>query len=302
MLTLLLALALAAPNPASMLLADARRHAREGDFIAMRHAAEAALEVPGDHGRQAQLLIGVSHELGGSPDTALAMYDLLISAYPRREVPDTLLLRRANALGRLERFPEARRQLRRLARRDVPPDQALEIEVLQGLWSLEEGRDRQGLIALRDALASPAAAPWWRTQAHARLLAFALEQADHFPLDGDPDAIESALDTRAQLLELAMEQAVHIARLDQPVATLDALQALAHSLEVVGDDLIRVATYLPPAERTRRVEAVWLKAIGYVDRGLLVARRDLHDTEAIQRLEARKLALQERIEALDQGA
>jgi len=298
MLALLLAAALAAPGPSSRLLAEARHHARTGDWAGMRQAADAALDLPGDHQRQAQLLIGVSYELGGAPEAALAMYDLLMSAYRRSDAPDTLLLRRATTLGLLERFGPARRQLRRLERRGVTPEQQVQLGVLRGVWSLEEGRDRQGLEALRDALALRAPSPYWRARGHATLLHYALEQCDRFPLSGDPDAIEGALATRGQLVELALDQAAALARLDHPRETLDALEALSHSFEVIGDDLIRVGGYLDDAERLRRVEGVWLKAIGFVDRGLLVAQRDLNDPTAVSALEARRHALQARIESL----
>jgi tetratricopeptide (TPR) repeat protein len=298
MLVALLAFALAAPQPASRLLAEARQHARDGDWVAMRADADAALDLPGDHQRQAQLLIGVSYELGGEPDKALAMYDLLLSAYRRDEIPDTLMLRRATALGRLERYGPARRQLRRLERRGITPEQQVEVGVLRGLWDLADGRDERGLSTLRDALALPAPSPYWRSQGHARLVAYALEQCDRFPLTGDPDEIEAALDTRARLVDLAMDQATRLARLDHPRVTLDALSRLARSFEVIGADLLEHGDYLDEAERIRRVEGVWLKAIGFVDRGLLVASRDLHDPTAVADLEARRVALQERIEGL----
>jgi len=286
----------------SMLLAEARRRARRGDHVGMRIVAEQALEQPGDHQRQAQLLIGVSYELEGQPATALAMYDLLLSAYPANEQPEVLHLRRATVLGQLGEYRSARRQLRKLERRQgragLDPDRKLQSLILQGTWDLEEGRDRRGLKTLRDALAMPTASPWWRAKGHSVLIGYALEQCDHFPLTGDPDEIESALDLRGQLLDLAYDQAVRLARLDQPRLTMEALTRLARSHAVVGDDVLELASYLDEAERLRRVEHVWLKAVGFFDRGLLVAQRDLGDAEAVRALEAERTAIQERIERL----
>jgi len=298
----LMSLALAAPSTPSQLLAEARSRARAGDFEGMRIVAEQALDLDGDHQRQAQLLIGVSYELAEEPETALAMYDLLLSAYPRRQQPDTLHLRRATVLGQLGDYRAARRQLRKLERahrRDgLDPDRTLQVEVLRGTWDLEEGRDRRGLTTLRDALDRRAASPWWRARAHSTLLHYALEQCDHFPLTGEPDEIESALDTRAQLLDLAYDQSVHLARLGQHRLTLDALRALARSHEVVGDDVLERASHLDEEERLRRVEHVWMKAVGFVDRGLLVAQRDLGDLSVVRELQEHRRAIQLRIEEL----
>ena len=299
---LALAIALAAPATPSQLLAEARSRARSGDYEGMRIVAEQALDRPGDHQRQAQLLIGVSYELGGQPHLALAMYDLLLSAYPSREQPASLHMRRASVLGELGEYRAARRQLRKLERHQgragLDPDRALQVDVLRGEWDLREGKDRRGLSTLRDALASPTASPWWRARGHSLLVHYALEQCDQFPLTGDPGEIETALHTRGQLLDLAYDQAVRLARLDQPRLTMDALEALANSHEVVGADVLAHADYLDEAERVRRVEHVWLKAVGFVDRSLLVAQRDLGDVEAVRVLEERRVAIQERIEGL----
>jgi tetratricopeptide (TPR) repeat protein len=298
-MTILIALVLSLATPAhaaeppGVLLAQARSHARHGDHDAMRQAAEQALAQPGNHQREAQLIIAASYELDDELERALAIYDALVDAYPRRDVPAVLALRQADVLGQLERFSEAKRALRPLRNdHDLHPDRALQVQMLTGLWDLERGKDARGLKAIDAALEMSAASPWWRAKGHLALVNYALAQASAFPIGHTAEETMAALELRAQLVGLAQEQTVKLIQLDQASAAQQALLALADLHEHTGVQLATKDNSDP------RVEGLMLKALAYVDRTVALASRTDASPETLIALSERRAALRGRIEAL----
>ncbi len=299
LLALLLALAPAhaadADDPPGVWLSEARTLVRRGDTAGARAAAEVALSTPGDHQRQAQLLIGSTYELEERYDEALALYDALADAYPRKEVPEVLRLRLATVHGKQQSWSKARRTLRPLTRDDgLAPDRQLQVRILQGLWDLERGKDPRGLATITEALEMDAASPWWRAQGHQALFAYAVDLAATFPAGRSPEALQDALQTRAELVALAQQQTVHLIRLDQGDLARDALLALADLHEQTGLDVLTITQ--DPSDP--RVEGLWVRALGYVERGEELARRTGAGADVLADLAGRRTRLEARIEAL----
>jgi len=302
MTTIALLLALLSParaagadDPPGVWMAEARALARDGDPAAAREAATTALEMPGNHQRQAQLIIGATYELEGRLGEAEALYEALADAYPRAEVPDAIRLRLATVYGEQERWWKARRTLRPLLRDDaVTPDRQLQAHMLRGLWDLDRGKDARGLERVTGALDLPAASPWWRAQGHQALFSYALDLARTFPAGRTPEALQAALQTRAELVAMAQQQTVHLIRLDQPDLARAALLELADLHEQTGLDVLTITQ--DPADP--RVEGLWVRALGYVERSQELARRTGADGAALAELDDRRARLESRIEAL----
>ncbi len=282
-------------DPPGVWLAEARSLARQGDAPAARQAAAVALEMEGDHQRQAQLLIGTTYELEGRFDEALALYGALAHAYPRREVPTAIRLRLATVHGEQQHWAKARQALRPLLKDDaLPPNRQLQAHMLQGLWDLERGKDARGLQRISDALDMPAASPWWRGRGHLALFDYAIHLAGAFPAGRTPDALLDALQARAELVSMAQQQTAHLVRLDQADLARGALLTLADLHEQTGLDVL-VVTQDPSDPR---VEGLWVRALGYIERGQELARRTGADGTVLAELDERRTRLEARIEAL----
>ncbi len=273
------------------LLHEARARVRHGDYEGVRIVAEEALAIEGDHQRAAQYLIALSWEMGGAPDRALPIYESLIDAWPRRQVPDDLVFRRAECLGRLHRYRQARRQLRALGEpAERPALDQLKIEVLQGVWDLELGRDRRGYRELAEALdaADPGTGRWYQALARHAILVSAVEQARAHDLGGrgGPPALEA----RAALVEVAKTQLVELIRLEEPAFSLEGFLLLGRTHADLGQAMLDASLY------PERVEAVWTKGTMYFDRGLELAARSAWTGEPVPTLRAELEALTERVE------
>ena len=298
MWTSLLALALAAssPEPPGVLLGKAQAQARLGDFTGMRHFAEDALAQPGDHQRQAQLLIGVSMELDGDLFGALAIYESLADAYRRRDVPEAITLRLAITRAALGRHREARRTLRPL-RRDPTPQRALQIDVLLGMWDIEAGRDARGLRSIDDALDRDTPSPWWRAQGHNALAVYALAQARRLPTPVDAADLEQTLATQAELVAMAQEQVSRVLRVKEFALGEEGLLDVVATLEIIATTLAQTP-FLDEAERQHRVEGVLLKALTHVLRAITVAQLRQADAAHLDALERTRSRLQTWLESV----
>ncbi|MEQ1504216.1 MAG: tetratricopeptide repeat protein [Myxococcota bacterium] len=267
------------------LLHLARERMRHGDFAGVRLVADEALAVPGDHQRTAQYLIAMSWELGGDPTQALALYDALEQA-AGADVPDDLRFRRAECLGRLARYDEARDELRQLPNVDRPALDQLKIDVLEGIWDLELGRERRGYRGLGDALdrAEPGVGTYYQAAARHAILARATDAAALLVFDGSDRAKGKALEQRAALIEVGNEQLAEIVRTEETGFALDGFVRLARAHRDLGQDLLDESPLVKLTEAQRainrdlledKVEAIWTKATLYYDRGLgLAARMD----------------------------
>lgn len=267
----------------------ARERARNGDYEGARLVAEEAAAVPGPHQRTARYLVALSWEYDGDLEQALALYGALLAEEPGDE---DVVFRRAEVLGKLGRYAEARDQLDVLfhgngVKGRAPADE-LKLRLLEATWDLELGKARRGLKRLDRALAAadPATAPWYQGLARRAIVAHATSTAEALVFVGSDGEKERALEQRAALIALAEQELAALVRLD-PSATehaLDGFVRLARTYEDLGDDLLAESPLVKLTEEQRalnrkllleRVEKVWVKGTLYYDRGLeLAATRD----------------------------
>jgi tetratricopeptide (TPR) repeat protein len=300
-------------EPPDALMHLARERMRHGDYEGVRIVAQEALEQPGDHQRAAQYLVAMAYELGGEPQEAIAIYDALEGAYPRRAVPDDLRFRRAECLGRLGRVREARVELRRLP--DPPraspraPADLLKIEVLTGVWDLQLGRQRRGYRRLARVLdgADPAEAPRYQALARHRLLADALDAAALLVFEGSDRRKARVLRERAELIQIATEQLAQLIPTEQTDLVLDGFLRLGRAHHAIGLDMLAESPLeeLTPDQRAinrdlleERVAAIWVKATLFYDRAVGLAARMDWTAEPVPTLRAEHRALLDAVDAL----
>lgn len=284
-----------APSAAEILLHDARARARHGDHEGTRLLAERALQIEGDHQRTAQYLIARAWELQGEPERALAIYEALIAAWPRRRAPDDLVFRYAACLGALERRTEARRTLRWLGSVSRRPElDQLKIELLRGTWELQGGRARRGLRRLTKTLegADPQLAPSYQADARLAILTEALRSAGAQQTRSEDD-----LRQRAELLEIGNVQLAALVRLSTPEPTLEGFLRMGLAHEALGDDLLTESPY-PGGLTLERVEGIWTKATLFYDRALSYAAMSSWASDPVPGIRAELQALIERVDTL----
>jgi hypothetical protein len=267
------------------LLHLARERARDGDYEGARLVAGEAAAVEGPHQRTATYLVALSWELSGELDRALAMYDALLVDRPDDE---DVRFRRAECLGKLGRYAEARDALAGLGLTGRPEADRLKMSLLEATWDLELGRDRPALrrIDRELARADASSAPWYQGLARHAILVHATATAEALVFEGSDGRKRRALEQRAALIALAEQELAALVRLDSDATelTLDGFARLARTYEDLGDDLLAE----PPLEKLtedqrrinralllERVQKVWVKGTLYYDRGLeLAATRD----------------------------
>jgi tetratricopeptide (TPR) repeat protein len=291
------------------LLHLARERLRHGDYEGVRILCDQALETAGEHERTAQYLIAMSWEYGGDPQQALALYDALVAAYPAGEVPDDVRFRRAECLGRLQRYDEARDELERLPAVDRPPLDQLKIEVLHGIWDLELGEKRSAYKQLVKTLAATEAdvGPYYQAAARHALLASAVESASALTFVGSDRKKRKALEKRAALIQVANDQLAALILTGEPTFALDGFVQVAHAYRALGRDLLDESPLkgLTDAQLklnrellAEKVEAVWTKATLYYDRGLQLAARMEWTAEPVPTMRAEYEALVSEVDRL----
>lgn len=302
--------AVVVPQTPEELLDEARSRARRGDHQGARLAARAALALPGDHQRTAQYLEALALELGGQPALALEIWDALVAADWADGLPDDVAFRRAECLGRLGRVTEARRQLAALGSdRDRDSLDRLKLDVLEGTWTLAEGRERRGLKQLRAALdeAPEGVGTWYQASGRRALLDLATTQAAALRFEGSDGAKRRALERRAALLEVANEQLVALVRLEEPAWSLGGFVAVGDAWLALGQDLLDESPLVRLTEEQRainraqleeRVEKLWVRASQYYDRGLQLAARHAWTDEPVPTLRAGQAEAIRRVDAL----
>jgi len=310
MTLLLLALAADAADPEA-LLHEARTRARHGDYQGVRVVADQALTLPGDHQRTAQYLIAISWELGGDPARALPIYDALIDAWPRHEVPEDLTFRRAECLDRLGRHTAARRDLRRLGdpRRRGDPVDAMKIGALRGVFDITSGRSRRGHRRLDELLADAPGhvAPDYQAKAHHALLTEAVHDAQALTFTRRDGRKARDLQHRAELIQAAREHLVAEIELRAPASALDGFLKLGHAHWSLGQDLLdeRPPRGLTDEQRAlnrallaEKVTIVWTKGTRFFDRGLRLATQWQWTAEPVPSLQQAHASLVLAVEAL----
>jgi tetratricopeptide (TPR) repeat protein len=284
------------------LLHLARERLRHGDWEGVRLVADQALAMPGDHQRTAQYLVAMSYEYGGDPQEALAIYEALEGAYTVAEIPEDLRFRRAECLGRLQRYPEARKTLKSLPRTDRPPLDQLKIDVLMGSWELELGHSRRAIRKLTHALADAPSGVGTYYQALARhaLLEQALQSAEQIPFEGSDRAKKRALEERAALIEVGNEQLAEIIRTDEVSFALDGFLQLARAHASIARAMLNETPvgYLTEEQQVmyrkmlaEQVEGIFVKATLYCDRALELAARMDWTGEPVPTLRAEQQAI-----------
>lgn len=276
MLSWLLLLTAAVAADPHQLLDETRQRARVGDFDGAVITARQAVGIPGPHARQADYLLALSLEYSGSLEEALALYDALLATGP----DDDAAFRRAETLGRLRRWSDARDALRRLGPADQrPAGDQMKITVLLGLWEIERGHERRGLKALHAALdgAASSASPFYQGRARARIAELALNASETMDFRGGDRKKARTLERRAQHVVDAKEQLEAVIALDEPAATLPTLAAVARAHASFAEALMaepplrrlnadQQASYT--AQLEERAEALFVKALRYYTKGV----------------------------------
>lgn len=283
MIALLLTVALA--SPAEDLLSEARRRAVVGDFEGVQIVAREALDLQGEHQREARYLHALGLEFGGKPHDALAIYDALLDDSAGDSRAD-VQFRRAETLGRLGRYPEALAQLDELGPAAArTPGDTVKLELLRGLWELElrdKRLEEQGLTRIRDTLSGAAQhdAPAHQAMARARLAELAAGQAADIELRGGKRKKARRLQERASLVGIAKDQLVPMIHNEAPQWTLPTFLVAGQAFEDFGQALLDESRVrglnkrqrpIYEIERAKKVEAVWVNASQYYDRGLQYA-------------------------------
>ena len=283
MIVLFLGMALATSH--EDLLSEARRRAVVGDFEGTQIVAREALEIAGDHGPEARYLLALGLEYAGEPHQALQIYEALLAEAPS-DASDDLRFRRAEALGRLGRYPEALAQLDELGLQAArTPGDRVKLELLRGLWELElrdKQTEEQGVQRIVDTLEGAAAfdAPAHQAMARARLAELAAGQAALIEFEGGKKRKARRLEERATLVTLASDQLVPMIQLETPQWTLPTFLVAGRAFEAFGQAMLdesrvrglnRRQRPIYETGRNEKVEAVWVKASRYYDRGLQYA-------------------------------
>lgn len=302
---------IAAADPQE-LLAEARRRAVVGDFEGTQIVAKQALEQPGPHDAEARYLLALGLEYGGRPEEALALYDVLLSAFTDPGRLADVRFRRAETLARLGRHEAALAQLDELGGAERTPGDRIKIDILRGLSELESS-DRKieeiGFERIQAALATaaPIDAPWHQAQARARLAELAVNEAETIAFRGSRKRKARLMDDRAALVTLAADQIVPMIALEAPQWLLPTFLAAGRAHEDFGVAMLAESKVrgLNEAQRAlydqrvrERVEQVWVRASQYYDRGLQYAELtgwEGPETEALRAALAQVVA---RVDAL----
>ncbi|MEZ4241245.1 MAG: hypothetical protein R3F59_34825 [Myxococcota bacterium] len=291
------------------LLFEVRERIRHGDYAEARALAERAVSLPGDHQRTAQYLQAMAFEFDGDFVAAMAIYDALEAAWPAGQVPDDLRFRRAECLGRLDRFREARKELRRLPHVDRPPEDRLKIDALRGIWEVELGKQRRGYRRLHRAIdeVDPSWAPRYQALARHEILVRATETAALLTFEGSDARKARSLQERATLIAAADTQLAQLVPLEQTDLLLDGFLRQARAHRALGRDMLDESplSKLTDAQRQvnrdlleERVAAVWTKASLYYDRGVMVAARMDWTGEPVPTMKREYAATLDEVDAL----
>lgn len=296
------------PDPET-LLHLARERLRHGDYDGVRVVADQALALEGEHQRTAQYLVAMSYEYGGKPEEALAIYDALEAAYPEREIPDDIRFRRAECLGRLSRYDEAREELAALPAGRRPPLDQLKIDVLLGIWEIALGKHKKGIKRLDKALerAEPSVGSYYQALGRDALLDQALAAAKELRFDGSDKQKKSALQERAALIEVGNNQLIAIIETDEAAFALDGLLALGRAHADIARDMLNESPVagLTEAQQAiyretlaQHVEGIFVKATLYYDRAIELAAKMDWTEEPLPTIQRERQAL---IDEIDRG-
>lgn len=268
------------------LLAEARRRAVVGDFEGTQIVAREALEIEGDHEDEARYLLGLGLEYAGDPGAAVAIYEDLLAEVDDPVQREHITFRRAEALGRAGRYEDALTQLAELGDPTTrAPGDRVKMELLRGLWELElpsRKDEASGLARVQRTLesAAPVDAPQHQAMARARLAELAAAEARQIDFRGRKKKKARRLEDRAKLVTLASDQLVPLVRLESPRQTLRTFLEVGRAFEAFGQAMLdesrvrglnRAQREIYAAERADQVEAVWVKASRYYDRGIQYA-------------------------------
>lgn len=270
-----------APVSPAELLAEARKRMLRGDYDGVRLLTTELAQRPDADLRAARYLTAMSWELGGDPARALPLYDALLAEQPHDA---DVAFRRAETLGRLGRHGEALAQLDQVEDLgDWTGGDRMQLDLLRAVFELEAGfKPRRPLVRLQEALerAQPHEAPYYQARGRHLLVRMAVRDAEALAFDGRERKKRRRMEQRAALVRIATDQTVALIALEVPELVLDGLLALGQAHEAFGDAMLQESwrgrlRRLDPdqrahyeAERAQRVEALWVKAARFYDRGL----------------------------------
>ena len=193
----------------------------------------------------------------------------------------------------------------------IPADQ-LKVSILDSLWQLESRNrkeEREGLAGLVAALsqAAPIDARRYQALGRSRLADLAAAQARDIAFRGNKRKKAKRLETRAALVQVATDELITMVHLEVPGPTLETFlvvgtayvdfgQAMLDESRVRGLSDDQRSIY--EAERTSRVEGVWVNATRYFDRGLQYAERVGWAGPEVEDLRVAMTAVVQRTEAL----
>jgi tetratricopeptide (TPR) repeat protein len=282
----------------------ARERARHGDWEGTRLVLAPLLDATTGEGFTARYLHALSLEFEGRLDEALARYDALLV----EDATDDVRFRRAETLGKLGRFDDARLALREVSGRSgLGPADRVKLEALEGAWDLGRGKVKKGEKALRRLIeAPPSEEPtFYLALARLTLLERATDTAAGLAFTGSDRERARNLERRAALVLDAEQQLAGLIRLGETRPALDGFVAVAATYLDLGDDLhaepipaglTEAQSAVYREELGKKVEQVWVKSTLYCDKGLEYAARQDWTTAPVPALVAQRALAEARID------
>lgn len=318
MLLVLLSLAVLAQEPAPPVqvqlqeasaderLDAARQRIRTEDYEGARILAQQVLDKGDTHHPEATYLLGVAWELDNQPARALQIYESALERWPDSELVDSLRFRRAETTATLG---DPKRALKLLRKVEEVPDPAsqLKVDLVEGIWLVQAGKERKGLQQLAQALsgADPGQMSFYQAKARATVAATMLDDAAALTLDTRERKQVRNLEQRAVLIEDAFVQVKAIASLQEPEWLLEGMLLMGRAYEAVGDDLL---TSREPRGLTDdqlvlyregvadKVVTVWVRAQRYYAQGLGYATQLDWDSRRVGELQSAHDAVVRKLE------
>lgn len=223
------------------LFTDALARREAGDYEGAIHRL-VWLRAHGDTSPEVLYQLGIAYELSGDLETAVSVYDLMLSEGSAKAYPLDAGFRRALCLEELGRYEESYRQYRAL-----PTDRAFDrhdrytLDIAVGIAALRSGHTREGMRLIETSLMATEGSDeitWMRAKGYIALSDWALEQAADLPLHGPGRRISRNLEARAAAIAESQDVLVKVIALEEPEWILAGLLSLGDAYAALYDDLI----------------------------------------------------------------
>jgi len=284
---------------------------RRGDYEGGNIMADQVLTTgQSEYEEEGRYLKAFSLEWGGRLEEALAVYEESLSRWPEGRYHRDCLFRKTETIGKLGRYDEALKLLKVNfgSEKDLSEEDQLKIDLLKGIWLVEQGKEKPGIRAISKSLgqSSPDQVTWYQGQASSVLVRAAVSQLRNLPLKGGQGKMRKQLATQAVLVSGAESLLKRTIDLQEPAWIIDQLHSIGTAYQILGDHLraapvgaldgIQLAAY--EQELRGQVETVYIKALKYYDLGLEHAARVQWSGSAVDDLHNAREALTAKIEAL----